>query len=92
MRAPLTGGVRGDIAIYDLTTGALVRVLTAGGADGAPAFSPDGRQVAFERGEAIWVVGVDGSNAKLIVARGRSVAWCGGNVPLACGCAARARA
>jgi hypothetical protein len=45
--------------------------------------SADGRQVAFDRGEAIWVIGVDGSDAKRIVARGRSVTWGGGNVPLA---------
>ncbi len=83
VRAPLTGGVRGDIALYDVTTGALVRMLTAGGADGAPAFSPDGRQVAFDRRDAIWVIGVDGSNEKRIVTRGRSVAWGGGGVPLA---------
>ena len=83
IRAPLSGGTRGDVAIYDLTTGALTRVLTSGGADAAPAFSPDGTQVAFDRGDAIWVTRATGApgSERRIVARGRSVAWGGGNVP-----------
>jgi hypothetical protein len=56
VRAPLSGGVRGDLARDDLATGALLGVLTNGGADAAPSVSPDGRSVAFDRDGAIWAV------------------------------------
>jgi hypothetical protein len=83
IRAPLSGGTRGDVAIYDLAAGTLVRVLTSGGADAAPAFSPDGSQVAFDRGDAVWVTRATGApgSERRIVARGRSAAWGGGTVP-----------
>jgi WD40-like Beta Propeller Repeat len=45
--------------------------LQPGGGDGAPAFSPDGRQVAFDRGDAIWVA-VPGSRV-VVTAGGRRV-------------------
>jgi hypothetical protein len=73
--------VRGDLARYDLATGAPLGVLTSGGADAAPSVSPDGRSVAFDRDGAIWVVPAAGGRARRVVARGRSVAWGGGAIP-----------
>jgi Tol biopolymer transport system component len=79
--AAASDDVRGDIAVYDLATGALVRRLTTGGGAGAPAFSPDGRQVAFDRNGAIWVTAVDGApGSERRIAAGRSVAWGGGDL------------
>jgi hypothetical protein len=45
----------GGIVLYDTTTGALLRRLTTG-PDASPAFSPDGTQVAFDRGGWIYTV------------------------------------
>jgi WD40 repeat protein len=85
VQAPVGGGTEGDIALYDLATGALVRVLTTGGGAAAPVFSPDGRRIAFDRGEAIWVTSATGApgSERRIVARGRSVSWGGGSIPRA---------
>ena len=85
VQAPLTGGTTGDVALYDLATGALVRTLTSGGGAAAPAFSPDGRRVAFDRGEAIWVTSATGApgSERRIVPRGRTVSWGGGTIPRA---------
>ena len=79
-------GVRGEIALYDLSTGALVRRLTTGASDAAPSFAPDGSAVAFDResggGRSIWVVPVSGGRARRVVRHGRSVSWGGGGVEL----------
>jgi hypothetical protein len=81
-----TDGVRGEIGLYDLETGALVRMLTTGASDAAPSFAPDGSAVAFDREaggvRSIWVVSVRGGRARRVVARGRSVSWGGGGVEL----------
>jgi hypothetical protein len=81
-----TGGVRGEIALYDLTTGALVRLLTNGPSDAAPSFAPDGSAVAFDRegagGRSIWVVPVSGGRARREIPHGRSVSWGGGGAEL----------
>ncbi len=79
-----SGGIRGDIAIYDLGSGALVRALTTGGGAAQPAFSPDGRSVAFDRGGGIFVVPAAGGTARR-VADGTGVAWGGGDVAPALG-------
>jgi hypothetical protein len=83
VQAPVGGGTEGDIAVYDLATGALVRVLTTGGGAAAPVFSPNGRRIAFDRGEAIWVTPATGApgSERRVVRRGRSVSWGGGSIP-----------
>jgi parallel beta-helix repeat protein len=40
-----------------------------------PAWSPDGKKIAFERNGDIWVVNVDGTDAKLLAKNGRDPAW-----------------
>lgn len=79
------GGTTSDIAIYDLTTGALVKQLTSGGGAAAPSFSSDGGKVAFDRNGGIWVIGAGGAfgSERLVVKRGRTVTWGGGSVPRA---------
>jgi Dipeptidyl peptidase IV (DPP IV) N-terminal region len=67
----------GPIALFDAATGALVRTLTAGAGDGLPAFSPDGRRLAFNRGEDIYVIAVDGApgSERRIVSGGLQPVW-----------------
>lgn len=51
--------------------GSNAQVLVAGE---RPAWSPDGRRIAFQRGGGIYVIGVDGSGLTLL-AQGREPAW-----------------
>ena len=66
---------RGAIALYNPATGELLRDLTTAHPDGTPAFSPDGSQVAFTRGEDLYVVAVAGGRAKLLRHGVRDPAW-----------------
>jgi Tol biopolymer transport system component len=43
-----------------------VQELTDGEGDWAPAWSPDGEKIAFERDGAIWVMNADGSEERLV--------------------------
>jgi Tol biopolymer transport system component len=56
----------GSIALFNPATGELLRDLTTAHADRDPAFSPDGRQVAFTRGDGLYVIGVAGGRPKLL--------------------------
>jgi hypothetical protein len=66
---------RGAIALYNPATGELLRDLTTAHADGTPAFSPDGRQVAFTRDEDLYVVAVAGGRPKLLRHGVRDPTW-----------------
>ena len=66
---------RGAIALFDPATGAFVRDLTTAHADGTPAFSPDGKQVAFTRGENLYVVALAGGRPKLLRHGVRDPTW-----------------
>ena len=66
---------RGAIALFDPATGELLRDLTTAHADGTPAFSPDGKQVAFTRGEDLYVVRVAGGRARLLRHGVRDPTW-----------------
>ena len=70
-----TQAFRGAIALFNPATGEFLRDLTSAHADGTPAFSPDGRQVAFTRGEALYVVAVAGGKAKLLRHGVRDPTW-----------------
>jgi len=68
----------GGIWTMDAQGKNLVR-LTAG-RDDAPAWSPDGEQIAFARAgrdgkSAVWVMNADGSDARKIIDEGSSPAW-----------------
>jgi hypothetical protein len=76
-RAPVDR-FEGQIALYSTTTGQLVRVLTSGPADSQPTWSPDGRSIAFTRGEAgLWVVRATGrpGSERRILASGVQPVW-----------------
>jgi Tol biopolymer transport system component len=65
----------GAIALFNPATGEFLRDLTTAHADGDPAFSPDGKQVAFIRGENLYVVRVAGGKAKLLRHGVRDPTW-----------------
>jgi WD40-like Beta Propeller Repeat len=71
------GPVTGHIALYQYATGQFQRALTSGANDDHPAWSPDGSEIAFDRGSSIYVTdagGAPGSEHQL-VAQGDSPTW-----------------
>ena len=70
-----TRSFRGAIALFDPATGGFLRDLTTAHADGTPAFSPDGKQVAFTRGEDLYAVRVAGGKPKLLRHGARDPTW-----------------
>jgi hypothetical protein len=65
----------GAIALFDPSSGAHLRDLTTGTGDGQPAFSPDGKQIAFTRGRDVYVVKVAGGTARRLVRKGSDPTW-----------------
>jgi hypothetical protein len=67
---------RGAIALFNPATGELLRDLTTAHADGKPVFSPDGKQVAFTRGEDLYVIPVAGRATPRLLRHGvRDPTW-----------------
>lgn len=60
----------GRIGLFAAADGSLVRALTRGPGDANPAFSPDGRQVAYNHGRDLYVLRTDGRSS----GRGKRVA------------------
>jgi WD40 repeat protein len=76
-RAPVDG-FSGEIAIYSAATAQLVRVVSSGPSDNAPTWSPDGRSLAFARGDGgLWVVSATGrpGSERRILASGIQPVW-----------------
>ena len=67
-------GVSGPIALFDAATGRRLRDLTAG-KDSSPAFSPDGRTIAFVRGRGLYTVPVRGGRARRLARGVESPSW-----------------
>lgn len=59
---------KGRVELFDPASGRPVRVLTESTTDDMPAFSPDGRQVAFNRGRDLYVVAARGGRARRVAA------------------------
>jgi Tol biopolymer transport system component len=71
-----TQAFRGAIALFNPATGEFLRDLTTAHADGTPVFSPDGKQVAFTRGEDLYVVKVAGAGKPKLLRHGvRDPTW-----------------
>jgi WD40 repeat protein len=65
----------GAIALYDATSAAPVRGLTAGPGDSYPSFAPDGRSVAFQRGGGVWTLHTSGGKPKRVLRGARQPTW-----------------
>ena len=83
---PVFPSQRGTVRVYDTRTARLARVLSAGGGDSAPVWSPDGRWIAFNRGgradvstgrsrASIYVVPADGGAPPRRLVRGVDPTW-----------------
>jgi hypothetical protein len=72
--APEDDAASGPIVLFDAASGRRLRDLTTG-ADAAPAFSPDGRTVAFVRGRDLYAVPVRGGRARRLARGVESPAW-----------------
>jgi dipeptidyl aminopeptidase/acylaminoacyl peptidase len=93
-RAPVDRA-SGEIAIYSAATGQLVRVVSSGPSDNAPTWSPDGRRIAFARGDGgLWVVSASGApgSERRILASGIQPVWVRGGGALRLTGPKRARA
>ncbi len=65
----------GSIELFDTTTARPIRDLTSAATDRSPVFSPDGRQVAFERRGAVFTLPVAGGRARVLLRRAREPSW-----------------
>ena len=93
-RAPLDG-FSGEIAIYSAATGQLVRVVSSGPSDSGPTWSPDGRRIAFARGDGgLWTVSATGApgSERRIQSSGIQPVWVRSGGPLRLTGPRRARA
>ncbi|HUG51974.1 MAG TPA: S9 family peptidase [Vicinamibacteria bacterium] len=59
-----------DLFLYDFAAGTLTRLTRAQGAEEEPSFSPDGRRVAFVRGNDLHVVDVTGGGERALTRDG----------------------
>jgi hypothetical protein len=64
----------GPIALFDAASGRRLRDVTTG-ADSSPAFSPDGRTIAFVRGRDLYTVPARGGRARRLARGVESPAW-----------------
>lgn len=72
------GSFDGRISLFDARTGKLIRDLTHGQYDVDPVFSPDGSQVAFNRGRDLFVIrtnGADLGDPRLLRHNARHPSW-----------------
>lgn len=79
---PNSNSAGGYIALYSMTTGQLIRQLTNGTTDEDPAWSPDGTQLVFARGDSLYTTSVNGSpgDEKLLVSNAEAPTWGGPNI------------
>jgi dipeptidyl-peptidase-4 len=66
--AAVTAGA--DLYRYDFAAGTAARLTSAAGKEEEPAWSPDGRSVAFVRGGNLFVVGADGRGERALTTDG----------------------
>ncbi len=73
--------VSGHIALYNYATGQFERDLTTGTNDDHPTWSPDGKEIAFQRGGQIYVIGAGAaSGSEHLLTTGTEPTWGGPDV------------
>jgi hypothetical protein len=73
--------VSGHIALYNYATGQFERNLTMGTADEHPTWSADGKEVAFQRGNQIYVIGAAAApGSEHLLTTGTEPTWGGPDV------------
>jgi hypothetical protein len=79
---PNSSSAGGYIALYNMTTGQLIRQLTNGTTDEDPAWSPDDTQLVFARGDSLYTTSVNASpgDEKLLVSNGDAPTWGGPDI------------
>ena len=79
---PNSSSAGGYIALYSMTTGQFIRQLTNGTSDEDPAWSPDGTQLVFARGDSLYTTSVNASpgDEKLLVSNGEAPTWGGPDI------------
>ncbi len=77
--APNDETASGYIALFSMSSGQLLRRLTNGTTDEDPAWSPDGTQLVFARGDSLYTTSASGSpgSEKLLVNEGDAPTWGG---------------
>lgn len=75
VKAP--GASAGHIALYNMSTGQLVRNLTSGSEDAGAAWSPDSTRIVFSRGDSLYVISAAGGNPRLLTTGGLTPTWGG---------------
>ncbi len=81
--APNSSSAGGYIALYSMSTGQFIRQLTNGTSDENPAWSPDGTQLVFARGNSLYTTAVTASPGAetLLVSNGTDPTWGGPETP-----------
>lgn len=83
-RAPgATSG--GELVLYDAANGNPKAVLAAGAISGAPAWSPDGTQLAYAADGGISTVAAAGGAPRVLAAAGDTPSWSTGDLPATAG-------
>jgi hypothetical protein len=73
--------VNGHIALYNYATGQFERDLTTGTSDELPTWSPDGKEIAFQRGNQIYVIGAAAApGSEHLLTTGTEPTWGGPDV------------
>ena len=64
----------GQLLLFDVASALPIRELTTGASDRYASFSPDGKQVIFERSGSVRTIGANGGRVKRVV-KGKQPTW-----------------
>jgi len=67
--------IAGDIWTINVSDGKLIAVTNSLEYEGAPAWSPDGKTIAYKKSNELWLASSDGDDAKMILKNGGNPCW-----------------
>ncbi len=67
--------ITGDIWVISISDGKLMPVTNSQGFEGCPAWSPDGKTIAYRKNGEIWFAPTNGDETKLILKNGGFLQW-----------------